>query len=272
MLTYESHHFGQNHGFNHYHNYDFSFPNHLHRSFELLYVKSGEIKVSINSRSYSVKENQCILILPYEVHSFTTISHSDSYICVFAPEYVKTFHNMVDKKFIDNPVFSLSPEIQSVVTEKIFKDNDNILEMKGCLYLICSELSTKSNILDDKQNDYELLHKTLMYIQENFTTNITLKSVAENLGYSYNYLSRSFNNMLQISFVDFINENRINYSLYLLRNSTSTITEIAYLCGYSSIRSFNRNFRNIMHISPSKYRHSKKIVEKDNKLTEQNTD
>jgi len=129
--------------------------------------------------------------------------------------------------------------------------------MKGCLYLVCSELFSKANILDDKQNDYELLHKTLIYIQENFTTNITLKSVADNFGYSYNYLSRSLNNMLQISFVDFINENRINYSLYLLKNTNNTITEIAYACGYSSIRSFNRNFLNIMHISPSKYRSSK---------------
>ena len=94
MLTYESHHFGENNNFSNYHNHNFNFPNHLHRSFELIYVKSGCLQVSINNKIFDVKEDQCILILPYEMHSFITEDTSESYICVFSPEYIKTFHNI----------------------------------------------------------------------------------------------------------------------------------------------------------------------------------
>lgn len=256
MLTYESHHFGQNNDFNYYHNYDFRFPKHLHRSFEFMYVKSGQIEVSINKRSFYVNEDECILILPYEIHSFFTTSPSDSYICVFSPEYIKTFHNMVYEKYIDNPVIKLSSATQSLIFNKIFTQNNNLLEMKACFYLICSELIEQSNILDNDRCNYELLHRTLNYIQNNFTNNISLKSISLELGYSYNYLSKYLNNMLGISFVDFINENRINYALYLLKNTEDSITDIAYNCGYSSIRSFNRNFLNIINMTPKAYRNS----------------
>lgn len=259
MLTYESHHFGENNNFAHYHNYDFNFSKHLHRSFELMYVKSGCIEVSINNRTFTVNENEFILILPYEIHSFTTYNSSDSYICVFSPEYIKTFHNMVYEKFISTPVFTLSYNSKNLVLDKIFKDNTNLLEMKACLYLVCSELLNNSDIIDNVKNDYELLHKTLNYIQENFTKDISLQRISSKFGYSYTYLSKYINNILGISFVDFINENRINYSMYLLKNTEDTITNIAYTCGYSSIRSFNRNFLKITKTTPKLYRKSFKI-------------
>jgi AraC-like DNA-binding protein len=256
MLTYESHHFGKNNNFSHYHNYDFSFPKHLHRSFEFMHVKTGQIQVTINNRVFNVKENECILILPYEIHSFSTISPSDSYISVFSPEYVKVFHNMIYEKVLDNPVFVLSSNVKSLIIDNVFKHNDNLLEMKACFYLICSETIKNSNILDNIKTDYELLQKTLNYIQENFTDNISLKIISSKLGYSYTYLSKYLNKMLGISFVDFVNENRINYALYLLKNTELTITDIAYECGYSNIRSFNRNFVKITNTTPKVYRNS----------------
>ena len=137
MLTYESHHFGENNTFSHYHNYNFDFPKHLHRSFELIYVKSGCLQVSINNRTFDVMDGEFILILPYEIHSFVTKSHSDSYICVFSPEYIKTFHNMVYGKYIDNPVFSLNLNFKSSIIDSIFKNSPNLIEMKAYLYFIC---------------------------------------------------------------------------------------------------------------------------------------
>ncbi|MDV4149322.1 AraC family transcriptional regulator [Clostridium sp. AL.422] len=254
MLTYESHHFGENNNFSNYYNLNFNFPKHLHRSFELIYVKSGSIQVSINNRIFDVKEDQCLLILPYEMHSFITEGTSESYICVFSPEYIKTFHNMVYEKYLDNPIFTLPHEFKDLIINNIFKNKTNLIQMKAYLYLVCSEVLENSDIMENNKNDYELLHKALNYIQENFTKDISLQDIAKEFGYSYTYLSKYLNNTLGISFVDFINENRINYSMYLLKNTEETITNIAYICGYSSIRSFNRNFLKINNLTPKLYR------------------
>lgn len=254
MLTYEAHHFGENNTFSHYHNYNFNYPKHLHRSFELIYVKDGCIEVNINNREFKVKKDEFILILPYEIHYFITKETSESYICVFSPEYIETFNNMLHEKYIDNPIFKLPYDFKSLIIDKLFKDNAELLEMKAYLYLICSELIKNSNIIKKDKNDYELLHTTLNYIQENFTKDISLHDISKKFGYSYNYLSKYINSYLGISFSEFININRINYSMYLLKNTENTITDVAYTCGYSSIRSFNRNFLKITKITPNSYR------------------
>lgn len=256
MLKYEAYHFGENNIFSYYNPHNLNYSRHLHRSFEFIYVTDGNLDITINNRIFNVQKNNCIFILPYEIHSITTKKNSDANICVFPPEYVKTFHNMIEGKILENPVFDLSPSTEAVVLDKIFKDNLNFIQMKACLYLLCTEIMDHTTLLDSIKPDYELLHKTLTYIQENFTQNVSLKSISGELGYSYTYLSKYLNNILGTSFVDFINENRINYALYLLKNTQDTITDIAYTCGYSSIRSFNRNFLKITQKTPKSYRDS----------------
>lgn len=256
MLKYESHHFGENTLFSHYHPTSLTYPFHLHRSFEFIYVMDGNIHICVNSRSFNLKKDDCMLILPYEVHSLSTKDYSDACICIFSPEYVKTFEKMIYGKFLDNPVFNLSSNAQALILDKIFKDNINVLQMKSCLYLLCSEVMDHTKLLPSIKNDYELLHKVLNYVQENFSKDISLESIANEFCYNYNYLSKYLNKVLGISFVDFINQHRINYASYLLRNTDDTITDIAYKCGYSSIRSFNRNFLKFTSKTPKDYRNS----------------
>ena len=50
------------------------------------------------------------------------------------------------------------------------------------------------------------------------------------------------------------NEYRISHAKYLLLCSDQTVSEIAGVCGYASQCSFNRNFKEISDITPSKYR------------------
>jgi AraC-like DNA-binding protein/mannose-6-phosphate isomerase-like protein (cupin superfamily) len=257
MLKYEAYHFGEDTLFSNYYPISLNYQIHLHRSFEFIFVKAGNIEVFVNNKNFTLKKNNCMLILPYEIHSISTKDYSELCICVFSPKYIKTFENIAYGKYLENPVFNLSNASQSLILDRIFSDNANLLQMKSCLYLICSEVMEHTQLLISEKNDYELIHKVLNYIQNNFTKDISLKSIADEFNYSYNYLSKYLNKVLGISFVDFINQNRISYASYLLTNSDDTITDIAYKCGYSSIRSFNRNFFSITNTTPKNYRNSK---------------
>lgn len=254
MLKYESYHFGDNNSFSFYHNINFSFTKNIHRSFEYIFVKEGQLELNLGSKIYTIDKNQGALILPYEIHSFNTESYSDSYICVFSPEYIKTFDNMINGKSLENPVFNIFPSIQELTFSTLFQKNNDLLSIKASLYLLSSEIMKQTKLISSGKTDQILIHKVLSYIQNNFTKNISLKEIASTLGYSYNYLSKYLNETLELSYVDFINENRISYALYLLKNTDSSITDIAYTCGYSNVRSFNRNFIKIANITPSEYR------------------
>lgn len=254
MLKYESYHFGDNNSFSYYHNINFSFSKNIHRSFEYIFVKDGQLELTIGNNTYAVEKNQGAFILPYEIHSFNTSKYSDSYICVFSPEYIKTFEHMIKGKCLENPVFNIHPFIQELIDKTLFHENHDLLSIKSSLYLLSSELMKQSKLIECSKTDHILIHNVLTYIQNNFTKNISLKQIASNLGYSYNYLSKYLNETLELSYVDFVNENRISYALYLLKNTDSSITDIAYTCGYSNVRSFNRNFIKITNITPSEYR------------------
>ncbi|MGN8842021.1 helix-turn-helix domain-containing protein [Niallia sp. HCP3S3_B10] len=251
MIIYEAHHFNL---IANYHTLNLNFPSHLHRCFELLFLMEGEMEVIISQKSYHLSTGQFLLILPYEIHSFITKSQSHAKICIFSPDYVPTFHKMIENGSLENPIFNLSLEADSLVSRTLFKDSSNLLEQKACLYLLLSELMGQTSLIKGEKQDQELLHKLLTFIQAHFTESITLKSIAGKLGYNYNYLSKYFNHNVNMSFVDFLNETRVNYACYLLIYSDHNISEIAFLCGYESIRSFNRNFVKIKLCTPKEYR------------------
>ncbi|WP_160719464.1 helix-turn-helix domain-containing protein [Bacillus sp. USDA818B3_A] len=251
MLLYEPHHFDL---ISNFEVINLNFPSHLHRCFELIYIVDGEMEIVIEQRSFYLHTGQYLLILPNEVHSIVTKSQSRAKICIFSPDYVPTYQRMIENRTLENPIFGLSMEAEILISKTLFKNDLNLLEQKASLYLLLSELMAQTILIKTEKKDSELLHTLLTYIQEHFTEAITLNSIAVTLGYSYNYLSKYFNASVKTSFTDFLNGTRISYACNLLRTTEKSITEIAYLCGYENIRSFNRNFIKKTLCTPKEYR------------------
>jgi len=251
MIIYEPHHFDL------IANYDvinLNFPSHLHRCYELIFVVEGDMEVIIEQRSWQLHTGQYLLILPNEIHSIVTKSQARASICIFSPDYIPSFQRMIENRSLENPIFSLSSEAEKLISRTLFKNDTNLLAQKGSLYLLLSELLAQTTFIKTEKNDSELLHTLLTYIQEHFTEAISLQRIAVTLGYSYNYLSKYFNASVKTSFADFLNGTRISYACHLLRTTEKNITEIAYLCGYENIRSFNRNFVKKTLCTPKEYR------------------
>jgi len=251
MLLYEPQHFDL---ISIYDVVNLNFPSHLHRCFELIFATEGEMEVIIEQRSFELHTGQYLLILPNEIHSIVTKSQSSAKICIFSPDYIPTFQRMIENKSLENPVFTLSLESNTIISRTLFQADLNLLAQKASLYLLLSELMSQTNLIQAEKKDSLLLHTMLTYIQEHFTEAISLNSLADTLGYSYNYLSKYFNSTVKTSFADFLNGTRIGYACHLLRTTEKNITEIAFLCGYDNIRSFNRNFVKKTLTTPKEYR------------------
>ena len=48
---------------------DFNFPMHLHASFELITVSSGEMVITIDQTNYLLKSGNALLVFPNQLHS-----------------------------------------------------------------------------------------------------------------------------------------------------------------------------------------------------------
>ena len=100
----------------------------------------------------------------------------------------------------------------------------------------------------------DTVSQILQYCTARYKENITVKEVAEKLHLSRSSVSHTFSNRLSMSFCDYINSLRLNDAVYLLKNKNYPITEIAYMSGFPTIRTFNRAFLKKYGVSPSGYK------------------
>lgn len=83
-------------------------------------------------------------------------------------------------------------------------------------------------------------------------TNLTLKDVAESLGYTRNQISYVLNQHIGKSFYDYLNHARILYFLEKIPREQN-LTEAAHSCGFSSMSTFYKFFKRHTGQTPGKY-------------------
>src|SRR5687768_14218121 len=96
-------------------------------------------------------------------------------------------------------------------------------------------------------------------IQDQIDTNLTLslKEISQSLNVHPSYLSREFSKYFDdVSFGDYIRKLRIEKAISLLNDPKFSLSEIAYLTGFSDQSHFNRIFKIHTGKSPSIYRKS----------------
>ncbi|WP_444660117.1 chromate resistance protein ChrB domain-containing protein [Flavobacterium columnare] len=100
-------------------------------------------------------------------------------------------------------------------------------------------------------------------IQDQIDTQFTfdLKKISNDLELNPSYLSREFSKYFEdLNFGDYVRKLRIEKAITLIQNSTYTLTEIAYMTGFSDQSHFTRIFKQSTGKNPSSYR--KKFTEK----------
>ncbi|MDQ6477090.1 chromate resistance protein ChrB domain-containing protein [Dyadobacter sp. LHD-138] len=96
-------------------------------------------------------------------------------------------------------------------------------------------------------------------IQDQIDTNLSLslKEIAEGLQIHPSYVSREFSKYFSnLSFGEYIRKLRIEKAIDLLSTSDHTLSEVAYLTGFSDQSHFNRIFKAHTGQNPSNYRKS----------------
>lgn len=106
-----------------------------------------------------------------------------------------------------------------------------------------------------KQNkDSAVMDKILSFINNNFNKDITLDSLAEEVGLSPQYISRLFKEEFGENFVDYFTKKRINFARELLMTGNKSIGEIGLAVGYGDVNYFCRVFKKVTGLTPKQYK------------------
>lgn len=232
---------------------DFFFVAHMHRHPELIYVEAGEILIQTDGRTETIRTGEFALILPNRIHAYSTPAHSMVYVCIFSDSFVPHFAREIRGKQADSSRFLCRSAITEFIRQELLV-TDRVPElylMKSTLYAVLGEYLRQASFSPFSNKDTQLLDQIVRYIDENYMDNITLKSMAQVLGYEQHYLSRYFHSYIPMHFSQFVNWYRVDAATELLRNTDLSITEIAARSGFQSIRSFNRVYLELTGVTPS---------------------
>lgn len=250
-MFYQLSHLGTSDYFKREDGENFSYPPHLHQCFELILVTDGYMKITIDGKEYALKENQAVFIFPNQLHSMTSVKSKHT-LFIFAPQYIQAYWTEKNDCIPDNNQITLDTYTIQHLTN--LSSESSKLEIKGTFYNVCAlfdKEATYQRISSDRQT---LLFKILSYIEKNFQSDCSLGALTSSVGYNAEYVSRFFKKKMNISYNQYINIRRLNHAAHLLRNSNETTINCALESGYTSLRTFNRNFKLYYGITPNEYR------------------
>ena len=105
-----------------------------------------------------------------------------------------------------------------------------------------------------KKDTYNRLNSICFFVSENYQRPISLSDVASQVNMTSHAFCRFFKRIARKTFVEYLNEYRVEMACRLLSESDFSISEIGFKCGYNSLSNFNNQFNRITKTNPTRYR------------------
>lgn len=259
-MFYETNHSGFSNEFIISKSQNLNFPTHIHRNFEIAIGVMGTTHITIDNKNYKLNSLSCAVVFPHISHAYIQNNDNVALLCIFSPNIIPCFFKYADNRLPENPVFQLDEKFIKAFID--IDTNKNTVEysrylkepfgQKSLLYGILSKLLQETALVSNAHKDNgDLLERMLFLIDDNIIENGKLSVLAKKLGYDYTYLSKYFIKQTGIPFSKYLNMCRIDLACQML--GKNKMIDIAMNTGYSSVRSFNGNFKTITGMTPTEY-------------------
>jgi len=240
---------------------------------EISYISSGEATIYVDGEKLNVKQGDIHICSKGYNHRIVVKGNERLRYTYFGFDIITTKEDSEELKELE----SFYSKTKSVV----FKDNGVIFTF---LNHFVNELYSESNFSDEiygsyakivlintyriakatseylispKLSDSEIPSGTVFnivkYIDANAVSITKVSEIARNLNYSASYISRIFTENMGMTIREYISRKKIDASIELIKSGKLKMHEIAYHLRFDSYSSFNKNFKKIMGISPTKY-------------------
>ena len=237
------------------------YPAHMHDPVEIAIVRKGYVNMTVNGTSYAMEPNTVMIVFPGMIHSYDSVSEDVEGLFVgFTPDSIGEFRNTLITMWPLVPMVKMSDcpdEVEEAVRKlEGYSDREGPFPlMLSYIHLLVACLFTRLELTPSTNvNRDNFMYKVLYYIQQHSQENLTLDSVAKEMGVGRSHLSHLFSQKLNINFRRFLNTIRIEKACELLQDSPMSIKEVCYECGFENTRTFHRAFLDEQKMTPGEYR------------------
>lgn len=267
---------------------EFTYPIHSHSEFELNYVENAKgVRRIIGDSVEVIGDYDLTLVagekLEHVWEQYQCTSRNIREITIqFSSELF--FGNLLNKnqfdsirKMFENAKQGVCFPMEAIM--KIYPQLDTLASETNGFYAVIKfmtilyelSISDNSRILSsssfaniDDSSDSRRISKVQDYINIHFKEPIRLEDLASIAGMSSVSFSRFFKLRTGKTITDFLIEIRLGYASRLLVDTTNSISEICYECGFNNLSNFNRIFKKKKDCSPKEfrenYRKTKQII------------
>ena len=120
--------------------------------------------------------------------------------------------------------------------------------------LCCDTVRTVCSLVQAEQQGMNPVQQAIDYAERHYDSRFTLSDAASMCHYSMNYFSYIFKEQTGESFVSYLNSIRLKHAVKLLRDSESSVSDIAQACGFNDINYCIRLFKREYGMSPQAFR------------------
>lgn len=233
-------------------------PAHFHQSLEIMYIKSGAIKTVIDNKSFIAEKDDIIFVKKYNLHSYESVDKDSHIAILLGPKHSHDFDFLFDEgtlpPLLDNKSFNktLLPFFKSL-TETDSEDMSII--KKGYVSIILGKLCQHYPLIStDNSAKHNIILKSLNFIEKHYMDDISLESIAKEMGYSTFYFSHCFHDIVGMNMKKYINFVRLNnVDTFMDKNNSVTLTQAVFQSGFKSMATYYRTlneYKNQQGIKP----------------------
>lgn len=133
------------------------------------------------------------------------------------------------------------------------RQSDDLDVISKWMGKVCLRAASELARITAKQTNQKIIF-IQKYIEQHIGEDISLNDVANFVGLSPAYVSRTFKENTGHNFVEYLNTCRVAQAKQLLKNTQMSIKEIGFNSGFNSMQTFIRTFKKLENCTPSQYR------------------
>jgi AraC-like DNA-binding protein len=257
---------------------EFTYPLHVHKEYELNFIENGAGVVRIVGDSVEkIGDYELVLVggdgVEHTWEQGSCRSESIREITIqFSPDLFSESllaRNQFDsiRKMLEQAKYGLTFPLRTIMKvysmiEDISSEEKGFSRVMG-LFAILYELSVSDGVRTlatgvfaktPQQPDSRRVLKVKEYVNDHFHDDIRLSDAASLVGMSPAAFSRFFKLRTGRTFSEYIIDIRIGKASRLLIDTTTSIAEICFECGFNNISNFNRIFKKKKDSTPKEFR------------------
>ena len=245
-------------------------PNvHIHECCEVFLCLGGGRSFLIDNKVYDINDGDLFIMNQFEAHKVVPSDKDEfsRYILHIHPSFLYTNStediNLADCFYSSEKIAKISltkDELENMLSFFVALSEEHTYADEMYKKLRVIEILLEINKLfltHTRTTPYKFSHKSIQlsidYINNNFSSPITLENIAKNAFVSPTQLSRLFRRYCGTTVAKYITGKRIAEAKKLLL-SGKTVTETAFMCGFNDYATFFRNYISILGYPPSEER------------------